>query len=149
MRPLTDVLIVDASLVVRTLARSFVERALTTLGRVREAATLEEARKAVRVRAPDVVLLDPVLPDGPGVGLLLPLAAVNPNAKVVLVTSLGRADPVVVEAIGAGALACIHKPLRYPDLCDAFRECDVPLLQRIPVAGPEPDRRVFRGLPPR
>jgi CheY-like chemotaxis protein len=77
--------------------------------RLRRAATLEEGRRHLRVYRPDVLLLDPGLPDGCGFALLAELAAARPAAPPVIVSS-GLPEHEA-RARASGAAGWIAKPV--------------------------------------
>ncbi len=82
---------------------------------VRTAADLGEAEAAWRERAPDLVILDLMLPDGEGIDLLERMTGEGSTAKVVMIT--GHHDmEKATAAIGAGAFDYVHKPLDVDDL---------------------------------
>lgn len=77
--------------------------------RLRRAETLAEADHHLRVYRPDLVMLDPGLPDGDGLDLAARIAAAGPGAPPVLVIS-GRPD-LGQAARAAGAAGFIVKPV--------------------------------------
>ena len=60
--------------------------------------------------SPDVVLLDVIMPDLSGAEVLKQIMEVNPNAKVVMVSSLGT-ESMVTECLSLGAKAFVQKPM--------------------------------------
>lgn len=62
---------------------------------------------------PDVVLLDITMPEMDGLTALKEIRAVNPNARVVMLTALGQ-QSVLLEAVRAGARDFVVKPFE-PD----------------------------------
>ena len=90
----TTVLVVDDHATFRRLARRLLEEAgFDVIG---EASDASSALAAVLREAPDVVLLDVVLPDRSGLEVAHCLAAMTPRPLVVLTSSRSRAD------LGAG-----------------------------------------------
>ncbi|MEQ8764391.1 MAG: sigma-54 dependent transcriptional regulator [Planctomycetota bacterium] len=71
------------------------------------ASCLEEARGCVRIRLPDLVLLDIVLPDGNGLSLMDDLES---EVEVVCVTGRASVDSAV-EALRRGVLDYLVKPI--------------------------------------
>jgi two-component system chemotaxis response regulator CheY len=69
-----------------------------------------EAVKLFKTAAPDVVLMDIVMPMMDGIQSLRTLLRLDPAAKVVMVSSLGGVGAKVEEAIRLGARAVISKP---------------------------------------
>ena len=71
------------------------------------APTLEAARSSLGESAPDLALIDLVLPDGKGIELL-PAGGEEPAYPIVIMTSHGD-EEVAVEAMRAGALNYVVK----------------------------------------
>jgi DNA-binding NtrC family response regulator len=82
---------------------------------VETAASMAEARAAVRRTPPDVALIDYALPDGDGLALLRSLRAEDPALPVVMLTGLGSID-LAVKAIKEGAEQFLTKPTELPAL---------------------------------
>jgi DNA-binding NarL/FixJ family response regulator len=104
MSPVETVLIVDDHAMFRRLVRRVLEEAGFVV--VGEAADAASVVPAVRELAPDVVLLDVLLPDGSGIDVavaLAELAGAGPPA-VVLTSSRARTDlgPALDDAPVAG-----------------------------------------------
>jgi two-component system, NtrC family, response regulator HydG len=76
---------------------------------VSTAGTVGAAREAVHDRAPDVLLIDLVLPDGSGMDLLREIEPQSPT-EVVLITGHASVD-TAVEALRMGASDYLTKPL--------------------------------------
>ncbi len=77
---------------------------------VGEAKNGVEAIELFTALSPDLVLLDITMPQLDGIGTLRAIMERNPNAKVVIVSSLGNKD-MVWKAIGLGARSFLTKPL--------------------------------------
>src|SRR5438874_2653571 len=75
------------------------------------APSLEEARDAVKVKTPDLVILDLRLPDGDGLTLLEEWRRPGPmkEVPVIIVTAHGARQEMEAAAV-AGADAFVHKP---------------------------------------
>ncbi len=58
---------------------------------------------------PDVVLMDITMPEMDGLTALREIKAIDPEARVIMLTALGQ-DSVVLEALKAGALDFVVKP---------------------------------------
>jgi two-component system chemotaxis response regulator CheY len=69
---------------------------------------------------PDLVLLDIVLPQQNGLEALKQILSLQPEARVVMVSSLGT-DDAVTECLRAGAKLFIQKPFEKGDLLAALR----------------------------
>jgi ATP-dependent Clp protease ATP-binding subunit ClpA/ActR/RegA family two-component response regulator len=78
----------------------WMQRVLTGEGlRVLPAASVEEARKAVRGATPDLAVLDYVLPDGDGVALAIELLEESPAMAILMISgmSLEEEDELVLK----------------------------------------------------
>jgi two-component system, NtrC family, response regulator AtoC len=117
MRP--TVLVVDDERLFRVLA----EEALTSEGfEVRTASTLARARAEIDKATPDVMILDRRLPDGDGIDMLRELNAGEPSPSlVIVVTAYGDVENAV-EALRAGAVDYLTKPLQVTDLVVKLRK---------------------------
>jgi DNA-binding NtrC family response regulator len=76
---------------------------------VTSALTLKEAREFLRTRVPDVVLVDLMLPDGTGIGLLRELKE-SSDAEVIVVSGMATVGSAI-EALRLGAADYLTKPL--------------------------------------
>ena len=68
-----------------------------------------EAVKNYKAFHPDLVFMDITMPDMDGIQATMQIKEYDPNAKVIMVSSLGHTDKVV-KAINAGAKDFIVKP---------------------------------------
>ncbi len=114
-----SVLIVDDERVFRVLA----EEALTSEGfEVRQAANLAKARAELGRAQPDVVVLDRRLPDGDGMDLLREERRDRPDGPLfVVVTAYGDIQNAV-DAVQAGAVDYLAKPVQPTDLVMKLRK---------------------------
>ena len=76
---------------------------------VLQAGSLAEARRLLRDRAVDVVLLDQRLPDGDGTSLCAEILSANEGAKIVFATAFPGFDSALA-ALRAGAFDYVSKP---------------------------------------
>jgi two-component system, NtrC family, response regulator AtoC len=81
---------------------------------VATAHSLQEARRRMSMQVPDVVLLDLVLPDGNGLGLVEQIKSVG-AAEVVLITGHASVE-TSVQALRMGAADYLTKPLNVRQL---------------------------------
>lgn len=87
-----------------------------------EAETIDIALRIFEDSKPDIVFLDMMLagddPHAPddqparGLGVLKAMLAKRPDLPIVIITGLSGSQPDVVEAISAGAIAAIRKPIK-------------------------------------
>ena len=117
--PIT-VLLVDDHEVVRRGVRAFLEtQADITV--VAEAGSGEEAVRLAAEHAPDVALMDLIMPGMDGVEATGRLTARSPRTKVVMLTSY-HDDEHIFPAIRAGALSYVLKEVGPDELADAVRK---------------------------
>ena len=70
---------------------------------------------------PDIVLLDLIMPGQTGVETLGRILAIDPDAFVVIVSSLGTED-AVHECLTSGARSFLQKPFTRDDFIDFMRD---------------------------
>ena len=79
----------------------------------------DAVRKAQRL-APDVVLMDIVMPELDGAAATAEIRRLLPNSKVLILTSFGEADGIA-HALDAGAAGALMKNIDYFELVEAIR----------------------------
>jgi two-component system, chemotaxis family, chemotaxis protein CheY len=112
------VMIVDDSLFMRKILRAILAEqgyAVTA-----EAASGLEAMKNLHTNHPDIIFLDIILPDSNGLDLLAEMAAVCPNSKVVVCSSIGQPQ-VIQKTLDLGARAFIQKPFTPENIAEALQ----------------------------
>lgn len=87
---------------------------------VGEAATAAEAERLMRARPVDVLLLDIRLPDGSGVEICRNWKTVQPDTRIIMLTSFGN-DELLFASLQAGAAGYLLKSARGRTLLDAIR----------------------------
>ena len=117
--PIT-ILIVDDHAVVRRGVRAFLE-AQQDFAVVGEAGSGGEAVLLAADLAPDVVLMDLVMPGMDGVQATRLVKQKSPSSQVIVLTSYHE-DEHIFPAIRAGALSYLLKDIGLPDLADAIRK---------------------------
>ena len=120
MGELIRVMLVDDHAVVRQGLRAFL-RLQPDIVVAGEAAGGRDAVEAVAAIAPDVVLMDLVMPDGGGVEAILALRQAAPAARVLVLSSFGDEDRVFA-ALQAGAAGYLLKDVQPDRLAEAIRE---------------------------
>lgn len=113
-------LIVDDHSVVREGLRAFL-RLQEGIEVVGEAAGADEAVVVAGTSAPDVILLDLVMPEGDGIGAIRRLLEVAPGARVLVLTSFAD-DAQIFAAIAAGAAGYLLKDVDPGALADGIRD---------------------------
>jgi NarL family two-component system response regulator LiaR len=113
-------LIVDDHSVVREGLRAFL-RLQDGIEVVGEAAGADEAIGVASMSAPDVVLLDLVMPGGDGIRAIRRLLEVAPGVRVLVLTSFAD-DAQIFAAIAAGAAGYLLKDVDPQALADGIRD---------------------------
>lgn len=101
------VLVVDDALMMRKAIGTFLIKAGHVV--VDEAANGEQAVVAYKKHYPDLVTMDLTMPGADGIDTLMRITALDPNARVVMVSALGQKHRVF-DALQNGAKGCILKP---------------------------------------
>ncbi|MCA1728072.1 MAG: response regulator transcription factor [Actinobacteria bacterium] len=114
------VLLVDDHAMVRQGVRAFLETQ-SGIVVVAEAGSGEEAVRLAAEHAPDVALVDLIMPGMDGVETTRRLTARSPRTNVIVLTSY-HDDEHVFPAIRAGALSYVLKEVGPEDLADAVRK---------------------------
>jgi NarL family two-component system response regulator LiaR len=117
--PIT-ILIVDDHAVVRRGARAFLE-AQPDFAVVGDVSSGGEAVLLAADLAPDIVLMDLVMPGMDGVQATRLVKQKSPCSQIIVLTSYHE-DEHIFPAIRAGALSYLLKDISLPDLADAIRK---------------------------
>ena len=113
------VMIVDDALIMRQRIREIAEEVGWLV--VAEAKNGEEAVELYRQVQPDLVTLDIVMPRMDGVTALKGMIAVDPNARVVMISAVDQKDKLT-ECIENGAIDFIVKPFDKASLRGFFEK---------------------------
>jgi NarL family two-component system response regulator LiaR len=113
------ILIVDDHIVVREGMKTFINYQPDMLA-VGEAENGEEAIHLAEKLKPDIVLLDLVMPVRDGISAIEPIKKVNPDGKIIVLTSFSE-DDKVFPAIEKGALGYLIKDSPPRELLAAIR----------------------------
>ena len=114
------VLLVDDHKVVRQGVRAFLQ-AQADIAVVAEADSGETAVTLAAEHAPDVVLMDLVMPGMDGVAATRAVKAQSPRTQIIMLTSYHQ-DEHIFPAIRAGALSYLLKDIEPAALADAVRQ---------------------------
>ncbi|MCX6939109.1 MAG: response regulator transcription factor [Verrucomicrobia bacterium] len=117
-RPPVRVALVDDSELVRLGLRSLLGLQPTLIQVVAEAASVAEAVAVVPASRPDVVLMDMRLPDGNGVQACRRLREIEPELRVLFLTS-AISDELVADSIRAGGSGYLLKEVNGQSLIQA------------------------------
>mgnify|MGYP001627413081 CR=1 FL=1 len=112
-------LIVDDSDFARThITALLTQRGFTVVG---EAASAEDALRQVKEKKPHLVITDIVMPNVSGIELTEKIASTFSSVGVIVISSLSH-EQVVLEAIGAGAIDFIKKPIDPDQLVESIEK---------------------------
>lgn len=114
------VLIVDDHELVREGVRTFLQR-MSDIQVVGEAASGQEGLRLAAQLAPDVALMDLVMPEMDGIETTRQLKRISPSTQVIVLTSFDD-DEHILPAIRAGALSYILKHVSTEELVEAVRK---------------------------
>lgn len=103
------ILIADDAAFMRIVLKSTLNEA--GYDRIIEAKTGKEALTMYKVEHPAVVLLDVTMPDMDGIETLKQIKRIDPDANVVMCSSMGQED-VVVSCFEMGASDFVMKPFK-------------------------------------
>lgn len=113
------VLIVDDSLIQRTLLKKVaVKEGFEPM----EADGADEAVLMFQKFRPDLVLLDIIMGDKSGIEALREIKAIDSNAFVVMVTSMGAQEAIIEECVQLGANGYVSKPYREEEISKAMKD---------------------------
>ena len=88
---------------------------------VGEAQNGVEAVEKYRALSPDLVTMDMVMPQMDGITAVKQIVAGDPNARIIMCTSMGQ-QALVVKAIQAGAKSFITKPFQPPKILETIQK---------------------------
>lgn len=115
---MTTVLVVDDAMFMRaTMRRMLEEHQFEIIG---EAANGIEAIEQYKKLQPDLVTMDITMPGISGIEAVQEIIAIDPLAKIVMVTALGQ-QKLIVDALDAGAKDFLTKPFDPNQLVQVLR----------------------------
>ena len=88
---------------------------------VKEASNGLEALEQFKTYHPDAVLLDITMPQMDGLETLKQIMALDPNARVAMVSAMGQ-QALVIEALKSGARDFVVKPFDAPRVLGAVQK---------------------------
>lgn len=101
------------------------EKILQASGEFQVVAKARNGLEAIRMyqeHHPDILCMDLNMPDMDGISALRTLVALDQQARVVMVTSLGGVGDKFTEALRLGAKAIVSKPFQPEHLLRTLRE---------------------------
>ena len=110
------VLLVDDAVFMRSMAREILDEK-EGFEVVAEASSGAEAVLRYQELAPDLVLMDLVMPEMDGVEATRRILAIDPSAVVVVCSAQGQEAPII-ESIAAGAKDFLIKPFSHREVLD-------------------------------
>jgi two-component system chemotaxis response regulator CheY len=114
-----SVLIVDDALFMRMMIKDILSKdGLDVIG---EAENGVEAVKKYAELHPDLVTMDIVMPEMDGIEAVRNIMKLDPAARVLMCSAMGQ-QPLVVEALEAGAKDFIIKPFQPSKVVEAVRK---------------------------
>lgn len=137
-----EALVVDDDRTVREMVRRSLDKIDVDMI---PAATAEEALEAIRSGAPEVVLLDIMLPVKSGLDVFREIRELDRRLPVLFITSSSESN-VAIEAMQLGAFDYLAKPLDLPKLNDlVLKAIENRRLMNIPVALPVGGKKRSQG----
>jgi two-component system chemotaxis response regulator CheY len=113
------VLIVDDAVVMRMMIKGILSKnGYEVVGEAQNGVEAVEKYKALN---PDLVTMDMVMPEMDGIAAVKQIVASDPEAKIIMCTSMGQ-QALVVEAIQAGAKSFITKPFQPPKMLETIQK---------------------------
>ncbi len=113
-------LLVDDDRFVRNLLKEAIEQSGLEV-RLLEAADGEEGLAMARRERPALMLLDLFMPRRSGLEVLNAMHEASPDTRVLVISSMD-AEPVVEQALAAGAVGFVGKPFHPLEILNAVRQ---------------------------
>ena len=117
--PPTLLLVDDDAFVRRLLRDALAESGLEF--RLLEAGDGEEALQVAARELPQLVLLDLFMPRRSGLDVLQAMKTASPGSRVIVISSMD-AEPIVQQALDAGAVGFVGKPFHPLEIASAVRQ---------------------------
>jgi two-component system chemotaxis response regulator CheY len=114
-----SVLIVDDALFMRMMIKDILSKdGFVVVGEAENGAEAVEKYENLR---PDLVTMDIVMPEMDGIEAVRSIIKIDPGARVLMCSAMGQ-QPLVVEALEAGARDFIIKPFQPAKVVEAVRK---------------------------
>lgn len=114
-----SVLVVDDALFMRMMIKDILSKdGFVVVGEAENGA--EAVEKYANLK-PDLVTMDIVMPEMDGIEAVRSIIKIDPGAKVLMCSAMGQ-QPLVVEALEAGARDFIIKPFQPAKVVEAVRK---------------------------
>ena len=113
------VMIVDDALFMRMMIRDILSKDGFEV--VAEAENGIEAVEKYKETKPDIVTMDIVMPEMDGIEAVRQIMKIDPNARILMCSAMGQ-QPLVVEALEAGAKDFIIKPFQPSEVIEAVEK---------------------------
>ncbi|MFP4424691.1 MAG: response regulator [Candidatus Woesearchaeota archaeon] len=110
---MTKVLVVDDSSFMRTMIKNIVKQ---KSAEVIEASNADEAIEKYKQERPGIVFMDIIMEGKTGLDALKAIKEFDPNAVVVMCTSIGGQEHVIKEAVDYGAADFMTKPFKQQEI---------------------------------
>lgn len=112
------VLVVDDAVFMRkTISGALLEAGFEVVGEARSGV---EAVKKYKELNPDVVTMDITMPDMDGIEAVKKIKEYDPNCKIIIISAMGQ-DAMVKEALAAGAVNFLVKPLKMETIVETLK----------------------------
>lgn len=121
---LRHVLVVDEAVPIQRKLLDILHRSGIATTEITMCSTTDDALEAFALKHPTLVFCELVGEPSRGLGMVLEMLAIDPQAKIVLVTAEDPAAPVVRSAIRAGAFGVVRKPLRFESIRGVLAEIE-------------------------
>ncbi|MEJ5186785.1 MAG: response regulator [Candidatus Geothermincolales bacterium] len=118
-RTAPTVMIVDDALFMRMMIRDILSKDGFEV--VAEAQNGLEAVEKYKETRPDIVTMDIVMPEMDGIEAVRQIMKIDPNARILMCSAMGQ-QPLVVEALEAGAKDFIIKPFQPSKVIEAVEK---------------------------
>ena len=89
---------------------------------IHEAVNGRDAVQKYEELRPDLVTLDVTMPEMDGIEALAAIRAVDPDARVLMVSAMGQ-QALIVEALDVGATDFLIKPFQPSKVLETVRKC--------------------------